>query len=662
MKLLEKITSPEKIKDLSVEQLSGLAEEIRQSIISSVSKTGGHLATNLGSVELTIALHYVLDISRDKLVWDVSNQTYSHKILTGRRDKMDTIRQYKGLAGFAKREESKYDHFGAGHASTSISAALGMAVARDNADDDYKVVAIIGDGAMTGGLAFEGLNNAGSLKNDLTVILNDNSWSISKNVGAMSKYLTNMLTDEKFNKLRDEIWEMTGRFKRRDKIRSAIQHIEQSVRGVIVPGMLFQKLGFRYFGPINGHDLPLLIRTLGNLKNISGPKMLHVVTTKGKGYKPAEGNPTKYHGVSSFDKITGQMDKKASTLPSYTEVFGNSMIELAAKDDNVIAITAAMAPGTGLVKFSEEFPKRFFDVGIAEGHAGTFAAGISAGGGKPYLTIYSTFMQRAFDMVMHDMALQKLPVVLCMDRGGLVGSDGPTHHGVYDLSFISTLPDIVMAVPKDGNELRSMLHYTVDNEIKIPIAIRYPRDTIPTEMKSEIEPIDWGCWEQLTAEGDITVLAVGTMVTTALNIKNTLKEKGINISVVNARFVKPFDEQFLNKVMKKSKAVVTIEENALIGGFGQAVAAYLLTNKYQGSFTALGIPDRYITHGTRAELLREIELDEKGVSNAIIALSESLESGNGFYRKLKIFSNNKHQDFQKEKEKETDIVSEKDLK
>ena len=660
MKLLEKITSPEKIKDLSIEQLSELAEEIRQSIISSVSKTGGHLATNLGSVELTIALHYALDISRDKLVWDVSDQTYSHKILTGRKDQMDTIRQYKGLAGFAKREESTYDHFGAGHASTSISAALGMAVARDNVGDDYEVVAIIGDGAMTGGLAFEGMNNAGSLKNNITVILNDNSWSISKNVGAISKYLTNMLTDEKFNKLRDEIWEMIGRFKRRDKIRSAIQNIEQSIRGMIVPGMLFQKLGFRYFGPINGHDLPLLIKTLDNLKNISGPKMLHIATTKGKGYEPAEGNPTKYHGVSSFDKVTGQMNKKVSTRPNYTEVFGNSMIELAAKDDSVIAITAAMAPGTGLVGFSEKFPERFFDVGIAEGHAGTFAAGIAAVGGKPYLTIYSTFMQRAFDMIMHDIALQKLPVVLCMDRGGLVGGDGPTHHGVFDLSFISTLPDIVMAVPKDGNELRSMLHYTVDNEIKIPIAIRYPRDTVPTEMKSEIEPINWGCWEQLTAEEDIVVLAVGTMVTTALNVKSILKEKGINISIVNARFVKPLDEQFLMKIMKKSKAVVTIEENALIGGFGQAVAAYLLTNNYHGSFTALGIPDRYITHGTRAELLREIELDEEGVLKAIIALSESLKSGNGFYRKLKIFSNNRHQDSQKEKE--TAIVSEKDIK
>ena len=660
MSLLDKITSPEKIKDLSIEQLSELAEEIRQAIISSVSKTGGHLATNLGTIELTLALHYTLDISRDKLVWDVSDQTYPHKILTGRRNKMDTIRQYKGLAGFSKREESPYDHFGAGHASTSISAALGMAVARDIDGDDYEVVAIIGDGAMTGGLAYEGLNNAGSLKNNVTVILNDNSMSISKNVGAMSKYLTNMLTDEKFNRLREEIWEMIGRFKRRDKIRLAIQHIEQSVRGIIVPGMLFQKLGFKYYGPIDGHDLSLLIKTLDNLKNISGPKMLHIVTTKGKGYKPAEGNPTKYHGVGTFDKVTGQMDKKTAIRPSYTEVFGSSLIELADKDENVIAISAAMAPGTGLVEFSEKYPERFFDVGIAEGHAGTFAAGIAAVGGKPYLTIYSTFMQRAFDMIMHDIALQKLPVVLCMDRGGLVGGDGPTHHGVFDLTFISTLPDIVMAVPKDGNELRSMLHYTVDNEIKIPIAIRYPRDTIPTEMKAEIEPIDWGCWEQLTAEEDITILAVGTMVTTALNIKNTLKEKGINISVVNARFVKPLDEQFLNKIMKKSKVVVTIEENALIGGFGQAVAAYLLTNKYQGSFTALGIPDRYITHGTRAELLREIELDEEGISKAIISLSESLKSGNGFYRKLKIFSNNKHQDSQNKPE--TATVSEKNLK
>ncbi len=640
MTLLSKINSPEDIKKLKEEELPQLVEELRTEIISIVSQTGGHLATNLGSADLTVAMHYVFNIGVDKIVWDVSNQTYGHKILTGRRDQMHTIRQYKGLAGFSKISESKYDDFGAGHASTSISAALGMAVARDNLKQDHNVIAIIGDGAMTGGLAFEGLNNAGGLKNNLLVILNDNSWSISKNVGALSKYLTNILTDEKFNKLRDEIWEMTGKFKRRDKIRNTIQSIEHSIKGLIVPGMVFQKLGFRYFGPIDGHDMPLLIRTFQNLKNLNGPLLLHVATKKGKGYKPAEGDPTKYHGVGKFDKVTGQIEKKAPSRPSYTQVFGKTMVELGEKDEKVIAITAAMAPGTGLVEFAEKFPDRFQDVGIAEGHAGTFAAGIAAGGSKPYLTIYSTFMQRAFDHIMHDMALQKLPVVLCMDRGGLVGNDGPTHHGVFDLTFISTLPNIVMAVPKDGNELRSMLHYTVDNEMTIPIALRYPRDSVPTDMTENVLPIEWGKWEQLSPLQDIVILAVGTMVASALEVAEKFKEQGIDITVINSRFVKPFDYEMLDQIKDKAKAIITIEENSLRGGFGQAVAGYLLSNNFRGTFDSMGLPDKFITHGTRAELLKEIELDVDSIFNRIITVTKKIKDDNGFFRKLSFMTKN----------------------
>jgi len=640
MKLLDTIKTPSDIKNLSIEQLPDLAAEIRQEIISSVSKTGGHLATNLGAVELTIALHYAYEVGKDKLVWDVSDQTYSHKILTGRRDRMDTLRQYKGLAGFSRRDESPYDDFGAGHASTSISAALGFAVARDNAGLDHKVIAIIGDGAMTGGLAFEGMNNAGSLKNDLLVIINDNSWSISKNVGAMSKYMTHILADEKFNKLRDDIWEMTGRFKRRDKIRSAISSIEDSIKNLLVPGMLFQRLGFRYFGPIDGHDLPLLIKTLQNLRNLHGPLMLHVASVKGKGYKPAEGNPTKYHGVGKFDKVTGQMESKSLAHPNYTQVFGDTMVELAAKDDRVVAITAAMAPGTGLVDFAEKYPERFFDVGIAEGHAGTFAAGLAAGGARPYLAVYSTFMQRAFDMIMHDIALQKLPVVLCMDRAGLVGADGPTHHGVYDLSYLSTIPGITVAVPKDGNEMRSMFHYTVDHDLNEPVAIRYPRDSVPVDMTEDIKPIEWGKWEMLSPLSEVVLLATGTMVTAAQRVAEALNEKGNDISVVNVRFVKPFDLEMLAEIQETARYIVTLEENALMGGLGQMIAEHLLAGGYNGGFTALGIPDLFVTHGARDSLLKEIGLDDQSIAETVLTLiSKPGKSSNGILRKLGLRNN-----------------------
>jgi 1-deoxy-D-xylulose-5-phosphate synthase len=618
---------PADTKKLSVEQLVELAGEVRQELISAVSKTGGHLASNLGSVELTVALHYVFDLPTDKLIWDVSHQSYPHKILTGRRDRMDTIRQYGGLAGFSKRGESEYDDYGAGHASTSISAALGFAAARDNAGLDHKVIAVIGDGSMTGGLAFEGLNNAGHLKKDMLVVLNDNTWSISKNVGAISKYLTGIMADEKFNKLRSEIWELTGKFKRRDKIRATISNLEQSVKGMLVPGMLFQKLGFRYFGPIDGHDLPLLVKTLQDLKNLSGPLMLHIATVKGKGYEPAEGNAFKYHGVGKFDKVTGELEKKTGAHPAYTKVFGDIMCELAEKDERVLAITAAMSSGTGLVRFSEQFPDRFFDVGIAEAHAGCFAAGLAAEKMRPYLVVYSTFMQRAYDQVIHDIAIQKLPVIICMDRGGLVGNDGPTHHGVFDLAYMSTVPNITVAAPKDGNELRSMLHYTCDTDLDGPVAIRYPRDTVPDEMLPEVQPIEWGTWEAESLDADTTILAVGTMVTTAQKAAALLAKKGVSINVVNARFVKPMDLRMLKLIKEHAETIITIEENSLRGGFGQAVAEYLLSNGYHGNFKSLGIPDKFVTHGNRADLLKEVGLDLDSVTPVIEQLSSHSEMG-----------------------------------
>ena len=636
MKYLLEIESPEDLKKLKIEELDEVASEMRQAIIGSVSETGGHLATNLGSIELTIALHYVFDFAIDRLVWDVSNQTYGHKILTGRREKMDTLRQYKGLAGFSKRDESPYDHFGAGHASTSISAALGFAAARDQAGGNHHVIGVIGDGAMTGGLAYEGLNHAGHLKSNLLIILNDNSWSISKNVGALSKYLTSITSDEKFNKLRDEIWEMTGRFKRRDKIRDTISRLESSIKSLLVPGMFFQKLGFRYFGPIDGHDIPLLTRTFNNIKGISGPVLLHVATTKGKGYDPAEGNPTKYHGVGKFDKVSGQMPGKEPGLPTYTQVFGSTMVELGDKNKDVVAISAAMAPGTGLVEFAEKYPDRFYDVGIAEGHAGTFSAGMAAGGSKPYLVIYSTFMQRAFDMVAHDIALQKLPVVICMDRAGLVGNDGPTHHGCFDLTFMSAIPELVVAAPKDGNELRSMLHYTATENLKGPVAIRYPRENVPTAMTEQVQPINWGKWEWLIENKEIVVIATGTMVNTALHVSEMLSEKKLEIGVVNARFVKPLDSGMIDSLLESAKLIVSLEENSLRGGIGQAIAGYLTEKAFEGRFQAIGLPGRWITHGTRNDLLKEVGLDERSIADKLQKLIiETTRTTGSFLRKLR---------------------------
>ena len=618
MKYLRKINSPADLKPLAVEQLTELAAELRQEVVAAVSETGGHLASNLGAIELTVALHYVFDAPHDRIVWDVSHQTYAHKLLTGRRDEIGTLRQYHGLSGFAKRTESEYDCFGAGHASTSISAALGMAAARDLAGEDYKVIAVIGDGAMTGGLAFEGMNNAGSLKKDLLVVLNDNTWSISKNVGAISKYLTSIMADEKFNKLRAEVWELTGRFKRRDLIRATVKRLENSIKNFLVPGIIFEKLGFRYFGPIDGHDLPLMIKTLKDIRNLTGPIMLHVATVKGKGYAPSEEDAYKFHGVGKFNKVTGKSDKAAAALPSYTEVFGQTIVELAEKDKRVNAITAAMSSGTGLDAFAAKYPDRFYDVGIAEGHAACFAAGLAADGARPYLVVYSTFMQRAYDQVIHDMAIQNLPVVICMDRGGLVGNDGPTHHGVFDLAYLSTVPNVTMVAPKDGNEFRAMLHHTIDHDLPGVTAIRYPRATIPDALTEKVPTIEWGTWEWLGEPNPIIVLAVGEMVQETLKALPLLAERGLNPCVINARFVSPMDMVVLDKARQTAQVLVTVEEGSIRGGFGQAVAEYLMSRGFTGRFQAMGLPERFVTHGDRKQLLREVELDAQGIADAVL--------------------------------------------
>ncbi|MEE8575881.1 MAG: 1-deoxy-D-xylulose-5-phosphate synthase [candidate division Zixibacteria bacterium] len=640
LKHLANINNPTDTKKLSVEELEELAVEVRHEIVSAVSQTGGHLASNLGAVELTIALHYIFDLPRDKIVWDVSHQTYAHKLLTGRRGQMNTMRQYGGLAGFSSPEESEYDHFRAGHASTSISAALGFAVARDHAGEDHRVVALIGDGAMTGGLAFEGMNNAGSLKKDLIVVLNDNTWSISKNVGSISKYLTNVMVDEKMRKLRDEIWDLTGRFKRRDKIRSTIQRLEKSLKGLIVPGMLFENLGFRYFGPINGHDLPTLVRTLDQIKDIKVPVLLHVATVKGKGYEPAENDAGKFHGVGKFDATTGKTASSSNNFPSYTAVYGKSICELAEKDKRVVAITAAMTDGTGLVEYSERFPDRFYDVGIAEGHAATFAAAMASDGLRPYLTVYSTFMQRAYDQVIHDMAIEKLPVVICMDRGGLVGNDGPTHHGVFDLSYLAPIPNITICAPRDGDELRAMMHHCVQLEKPGVVAIRYPRGTAPRRLSDDVRPIKWGEWEELTESSENIILAVGSMVERAMKAAAILAEVDIDLQVVSARFVKPFDLIKLERYRKHATCIITAEENQLRGGFGQAVGDYLLQNEYHGKFKSLGIPDRFVTHGDMNDLIGELGLTGEKIAKTIRPLLTPVRK-NGLLQKF-TFRKNGH--------------------
>ncbi|MCK4962991.1 MAG: 1-deoxy-D-xylulose-5-phosphate synthase, partial [Anaerolineales bacterium] len=470
---LDQIDSPQDLKEIPVGKLDELAVEIREKIITVVSKNGGHLASNLGAVELTLALHRVFDSPRDKMVWDVGHQSYTHKLITGRKDRFDTLRKYKGLSGFPTWRENEHDILIVGHASTAISSALGIASGRDQKGEKFSVIAVIGDGALTGGMAFEGLNNAGASGRNLIVILNDNSMSISKNVGAFSRYLTDLLTDEKYNKLKAEVWDLVGKFKRRDKIRAMVAKVEGSIKGFLVPGIIFEKLGFRYFGPVDGHDIGGLIKTLEQLKTLNGPILLHVLTKKGKGYRYAEEDAPRFHGIGAFDKVTGNSNGKVGGL-TYTEVFGDTLAELAGRDEKVVAITAAMTLGTGLVKFAETFPERFYDVGIAEQHAATFAAGLASQGLKPVFAVYSTFLQRAFDQTIHDIALQNLPVILAVDRAGLVGADGPTHHGTFDLSYLRQVPNWVVMAPKDGNELKDMLHAAVGWG-KGPVAIRYPR-------------------------------------------------------------------------------------------------------------------------------------------------------------------------------------------
>ncbi len=619
-KLLDKIHSPQDLKNLEVGDLKTLSDEIREFVVSVVSKTGGHLAPNLGVVELTLALHTVFNAPKDKIIWDVGHQSYIHKILTGRKDRFHTLRQYGGISGFPKIIESEYDAFGAGHASTAISAALGMATARDLQGENYKVLAVVGDGALTGGLAFEGLNNAGASKRNIIVILNDNNMSISPNVGALAKHLTQVITTSLYNKIKKDVWQLTGKLPRGSKmVRESVRRIEEELKSMVVPGVLFERFGFRYFGPVEGHNLIQLLRVFKSIQRIQGPVLVHVISKKGKGYKFAEENATKFHGLGSFCRETGDIELKSK--PTYTEVFGKTVVELAEKDDRIIGITAAMADGTGLIHFAERFPERFFDVGIAEQHAVTFAAGLAVDGFKPVVAIYSTFFQRAFDQLIHDVALQKIPLVFALDRGGLVGEDGPTHHGSFDLSYLRMIPNLVVVAPKDENELRDML-WTAFQYRKGPVAIRYPRgECLGLPLKKNFQKLPIGKSEIVREGNDIAIIAIGDRVIPAIQLSQKLEAEGILAQVINARFAKPLDHEMVKEVIQNFHIVVTLENNSIIGGFGSGIAEIVSESDVKGiMFRRFGLPDRFVPHGNMQDLLVDVRLDFDHLSQSIQSL------------------------------------------
>lgn len=614
--LLETIQNPTDLKKLSVDQLPSLAEEVREFLLQTVSETGGHLGSNLGAVELTLALHYCFSTPQDKIVWDVGHQAYTHKLLTGRRDRFTTQRQYKGISGFPKRSESEHDAFGVGHASTSISAALGMAVAGDLDHLKNRAIAVIGDGSLTGGIAFEGLNQAGHLKKNLIVVLNDNEMSISKNVGAFSAFISRKMTTRHFRELKREMQGLLSNIPAIGKdILQFAKRAENSLKGFLTPGALFEALGFDYIGPLDGHDLPSLIEVFNSASDYEGPLLVHVMTTKGKGYRPAEETPDKFHGVAAFDLSTGKAPAKAAAL-SYTEIFGRTMVDLAQQDPRIVAITAAMPDGTGLNFFSEALPDRFFDVGIAEQHGICFAAGLAADGYKPVAAIYSSFMQRAYDQVFHDVCLQHLPVVIAMDRGGLVGDDGPTHHGVFDFSFLRHLPGLTIMAPKDENELRHMLATAL--ALNAPVALRYPRGAgYGVELDQELQILPAGKGELLREGSDLTIVAIGATVMPAMQAAEALAAQGISTGVINARFVKPLDAELILTQARSTGRLITVEENALQGGFGSAVLEILHdTDNTRIKVKRLGIPDRYIEQGSQAQLRSDVGIDAEGIERA----------------------------------------------
>ena len=619
--ILETINSPADVKALSLEQLKQLAEEIRQFLISVISKTGGHLAPNLGVVELTLALHRVFSTPQDKIVFDVGHQSYIHKIITGRREQFPTLRQYGGLSGFPKRTESEHDAFGTGHSSTSISAALGMAVARDLQQQDYDVVAVIGDGSMTGGMAFEALNNAGTLHKKMIVVLNDNEMSNSKNVGATREYLYQLRTGETYNKIKHDLEGWLKNVEFGGDVIKVLRRLKGSVKYLMVPTSIFEELGFTYLGPIDGHDLEGLIEVMQAAKKIDGPVLVHVLTKKGKGYKPAEESPNKFHGTGPFDIATGKKIANPNAPVTYTEIFGKTLAELANEDKDIIGITAAMPEGTGMSIFAKAHPERCFDVGIAEQHAVTSAAGAAAAGLKPVAAIYSTFLQRAYDSVLHDICIQKLHVTLCLDRAGIVGDDGFTHHGVFDYAYLRSIPEMTIMAPKDENELRHMLKTATD--YTGPISIRYPRGSgVGVDTTEPLHALPIGKAEVLREGKDVVLWAIGSMVQSALQAAEVLAQQGISAGVVNMRFAKPLDKELLVEHAAKYGKIVTLEEGVLAGGVGSAVLEALNEAKLLAKcrVLTLGIPDEFVLHGDKKLLLRDLHLDVQAIAEQTAAL------------------------------------------
>lgn len=616
--ILQSINGPESLKGMNDMQQKLLAREIRHFMIETISKTGGHLASNLGVVELTIALHSVYSSPEDKIVWDVGHQAYIHKILTGRQDRFHTLRQFEGISGFPKICESPHDVFGAGHSSTSISAALGLALARDMDGLKHSVVAVIGDGALTGGMAFEALNHAGHLETDITVVLNENEMSIAENVGSLSKYLSRLRTDPKYFKVKEDIENLIKKIPGiGNSVARVAEKAKDSIKYFLVPSMFFEELGFTYLGPIDGHNIVTLKDVLRRAKNLKGPVLIHVVTKKGKGYKPAMDNPDKFHGVGCFEIETGEMISNGSRQ-SFSSAFGEAMIDIAAEDPKVVAITAAMADGTGLGDFAGIYPGRFFDVGIAEQHAVTFAAGLARGGYKPVFAVYSTFLQRAYDQVVHDVCLQGLPVILAIDRAGIVGQDGPTHHGVFDLSYLRHIPNIKIMAPCDCSELKAMMKYAV--QAGGPVAVRYPRgaeEDMPFRNKDR-SPLEDGKSETIIDGKDICIIAVGNMVARACRVAAKLRDKGIEAGVVNARFIKPLDTQLIEAILKKSSVLAVLEDNVISGGYGSSVLEYINERGIKAKVKLLGFPDEFVPHGDTGSLYRMYGLDEVSLYKKLI--------------------------------------------
>jgi 1-deoxy-D-xylulose-5-phosphate synthase len=625
--LLNRIDSPADLRKLSREDLPALAEELRARLVDVCSRTGGHIGAGLGVVELTIALHFAFETPRDQLVWDVGHQGYPHKLLTGRNERMETLRQEGGVSGFLKRSESEYDTFGAGHAATAISAALGMAVGRDLRGDDYKVVAILGDGALTSGLAYEGLNNAGHSERDLIVVLNDNEMSIAPNVGAMSKYLTSIQRNPLYNRVRNKIGEIADHAPGPlSAMGTLVRKWEESVKAFLTPGVLFEELGFRYFGPIDGHDIGSMIDTFAAVRGMTGPRLLHVITQKGKGFPAGEhAAGEKWHALPpGYEPSTGKPTKASTARPAYTKVFGKGLAELATEDERVVAVTAAMPSGTGTDAMARAHPARFFDVGIAEGHAVTFAAGLATRGIRPVVAIYSTFLQRAYDGIIHDVAVQSLPVVLCLDRAGLVGEDGETHMGLYDIAYLLAVPNFTVTAPKDGSEMLALLRSAVEHESG-PWSIRYPRDASPEEPPHmrEIQRVPYSTWDVVRKGQDVAILAVGTMVNPSIAAAELLARDGLNVTVVNCRFLKPYDEVTLAAVLAGHHRVLVVEEGTVINGFGAFMSAVIERHDDSVRVHTHGVPDRVIAAAPRSRQLEQCGLTPEGIAHRVRAMLES---------------------------------------